>query len=87
MTRQNPHGGYLLKKKMKAVKSLEKRYEREGFRQDGDPGNRGCHIFKLGEAVKMPAGKIVLEFSLDRLLTPVSGKRNRVFWRNMYFCG
>ncbi len=44
-------------------------------------------FFKLGEKVKMPAGKTVLEYSLDRLLTPSSGKRNRVFWRNMYFCG
>ena len=29
VSRQDPHGGYLLKKKMKAVKSLEHRYERE----------------------------------------------------------
>ena len=73
MTRQNPHGGYLLKKKMKAVKSLEKRYEREALDRTEIPETEDAIFFKLGEAVKMPAGKTVLEFSLDRLLTPVSG--------------
>ena len=74
MTRQNPHGGYLLKKKMKAVKSLEKRYEREALDRTEIPETEDAIFFKLGEAVKMPAGKTVLEFSLDRLLTPVSGE-------------
>ena len=29
VSRQDPHSGYLLKKKMRAVKSMEKRFERE----------------------------------------------------------
>lgn len=75
ISRQNPHGGYLLKKKMKAVKSLEKRYERETLDKTETPETEDAIFFKLGEKVKMPAGKTVLEFSLDRLLTPSSGEQ------------
>lgn len=69
-SRQDPHTGYLLKKKMKAVKSLEKRYEREAQNMTEVPETEEAIFFKIGEKVKMPAGKTVLEFSLDRLLTP-----------------
>lgn len=70
ISRQNPHGGYLLKKKMKAVKSLEKRYEREAQDMTQCPETEDAIFFKIGENVRMPAGKTVLEFSLDRLMTP-----------------
>lgn len=70
ISRQNPHGGYLLKKKMKAVKSLEKRYEREAQDMTRRPETEDAIFFKIGENVRMPAGKTVLEFSLDRLMTP-----------------
>ena len=56
ISRQNPHGGYLLKKKMKAVKSLEKRYEREALDKTEIPETEDAIFFKLGEKVKMPAG-------------------------------
>ncbi|WP_270810613.1 ATP-binding cassette domain-containing protein [Hungatella effluvii] len=72
ITRQNPHGGYLLKKKMRAVKSLEKRYEREALDRTEIPETEDAIFFKVGEKVKMPAGKTVLEFSLDRLYAPSS---------------
>lgn len=70
VSRQNPHAGYLLKKKMRAVKSLEKRYEREAADRTERPETEEAIFFKLGEHVKMPAGKTVLEFSLDRLEAP-----------------
>lgn len=37
ISRQDPHGGYLLKKKMQAVKALEHRYEREQARRTSMP--------------------------------------------------
>lgn len=70
ISRQDPHGGYLLKKKMKAVKSLEGRYEREASEMTERPDTEEAIYFKLGENVSMPVGKTVLEFSLDRLYAP-----------------
>lgn len=77
VSRQNPHGGFLLKKKMKAVKSLERRYEREAQDMTQRPETEDAIFFKIGENVHMPAGKTVLEFSLDRLTTPGTGAQNR----------
>lgn len=62
--------GRLLKKKMKAVKSMEKRFEREDENMTQRPEWEEAIFFKIGENVKMPAGKTVLEFSLDRLMRP-----------------
>lgn len=70
ISRQDPHGGYLLKKKMKAVKAMERRYEREAQDMTQRPETEDAIFFKIGENVHMPAGKTVLEFSLDRLMTP-----------------
>ena len=70
VSRQDPHGGQLLKKKMKAVKSLERRYEREAEEMTEIPETEDAIFFKIGENVKMPAGKTVLEYSLDELWTP-----------------
>ena len=82
VSRQDPHGGYLLKKKMKAVKSLEHRYERERGEMTEMPETEEAIFFKLGDGVKMPAGKTVLEFSLDRLQAP--GEEGRILARNIF---
>lgn len=87
ISRQDPHGGYLLKKKMKAVKSLEKRYEREHRNMTQRPETEDAIFFKLGEHVRMPAGKTVLEFSLKRLETPYlseSGEEPRLLAQNIF---
>lgn len=85
ISRQNPHGGYLLKKKMKAVKSLEKRYEREAQTITQRPETEDAIFFKIGERVHMPAGKTVLEFSLDRLMTPESSAEEpRLLAQNIF---
>lgn len=86
MTRQNPHGGYLLKKKMRAVKSMEKRYEREAADRTERPETEEAIFFKLGERIKMPAGKTVLEFTLDRLEAPVTlaGEAPRLLAENIF---
>lgn len=86
ITRQNPHGGYLLKKKMRAVKSMEKRYERESECRTERPESEDAIFFKLGETIKMPAGKTVLEFSLDRLDIPIvsTGQEPRLLAENIF---
>lgn len=61
----------MIKKKMKAVKSMEHRFEREDADMTQRPEEESAIFFKLGEkGDKIPAGKTVLEFSLDELRTP-----------------
>ncbi|MBR6638259.1 MAG: ABC-F family ATP-binding cassette domain-containing protein, partial [Lachnospiraceae bacterium] len=63
--------GRLLKKKMKAVKSMEKRFEREDENMTEMPEEDSAIFFKLCDKnVAIPAGKRVLEYSLDKLYTP-----------------
>lgn len=70
VSRQDPHSGQLLKKKMKAVKSMEKRYEREQEAMTGMPESEDAIFFKIGGDIRIPAGKTVAEYSLERLCTP-----------------
>ena len=63
--------GRLLKKKMKAVKSLEKRFEREDEKMTGMPEQEEAIFFKLGDKNSaVPAGKTVIKYSLKTLYTP-----------------
>ena len=63
--------GRLLKKKMKAVKSMETRFEREDEDMTEMPEEESAIFFKLGDkSAAIPAGKRVLEYSLDKLYTP-----------------
>ena len=71
ISRQDPHGGQLLKKKMHAVKSMEHRFEREDENMTQMPDQEEAIFFKLGSRdAQIPSGKTVLEYSLDRLYTP-----------------
>ena len=67
ITRQNPSGGRLLKKKMKAVKSMEKRFDREAENMTQMPEEEKAIFFKFGQNIRMPARKVILEYHLDRL--------------------
>ena len=70
ISRQDPHGGQLLKKKMHAVKALEHRYERENENMTQMPEQENAIFFKLGDkSAAIPAGKTVVEYSLDQLVT------------------
>ncbi len=63
--------GQMLKKKMKAVKSMEKRFEREDENMTEMPETEEAIFFKLGDKEsKVPAGKTVIEYTLDELRTP-----------------
>lgn len=58
ITRQDPAAGRLLKKKMHAVKSMEKRFQREDEKMTEMPEIEKAIYFKLGDKKSgIPAGK------------------------------
>ena len=67
ISRQDPHGGRLLKKKMKAVKSLEKRYEREKEDQTQRPNVEYAIDAAFEGDNTVPIGKTVLDLFLPEL--------------------
>lgn len=67
ITRQDPHGGKMLKKKMHAVKSMEKRFDKEYENMTEIPETEDAIFIKFGETISMPNGKRVLEFAREEL--------------------
>lgn len=67
ISRADPSGGRLLKKKMKAVKSLEKRFEREKEDQTQRPNIEYAIDAAFEGDNTVPNGKTVLDFSLPEL--------------------
>lgn len=81
---QNPAAGRLLKKKMHAVKSMEKRFQREDEKITKIPEMEEAIYFKLGDKKSgIPAGKIVIEYALDKLWTPDD---SRVLAQDIFLC-
>lgn len=70
VSRQDPHGGQLLKKKMKAVKALEHRFEREKSDMTERPETEEAIFIKFKDNISIPNGKTVLDFSLKELVIP-----------------
>ncbi len=67
--------GKNLKDKMHAVKAMGKRFEKEDENMTEMPEQEEAIFFKLGaENARMPAGKTVIEYSLDELRTPDDSK-------------
>lgn len=67
ISRRDPHGGRLLKKKMKAVKSLEHRFEREDRQMTERPNTEWAIDASWLEGISVPAGKKVLDLDLPEL--------------------
>ena len=67
LSRQDPHGGRLLKKKMKAVLSTGSRLERqrEDFLDFSE--EEEAILTRFDPEITLPSGKVVLDVSLDRL--------------------
>ena len=74
ISQSDPHGGRLLKKKMKAVKSMEHRFQREDEAMTEMPYAEEAINFRLGSAQSViPNGKTVLEFGPDDIEIPDCG--------------
>ncbi len=67
ITRQNPGGARLLKKKMHAVLSMGRRFEREKENFLDFPQEEEAILAKFDPSIHLPAGKTVFDFSLDVL--------------------
>lgn len=79
ISRQDPSGGRLLKKKMKAVKSMERRYEREHNEMTEVPEDESAISIRFERQRVMPAGKTVLDYKLSKLKDPTG----RILARNI----
>ncbi|MBR3735940.1 MAG: ABC-F family ATP-binding cassette domain-containing protein, partial [Lachnospiraceae bacterium] len=67
---ERDHIGQLLKKKMKNVKAMEKRFEREDAEMTEMPEQEEAIFFKLGDKNSaIPAGKWVIEYESPALYT------------------
>ncbi len=64
---ERDHVGQLLKKKMKSVKSMEHRFDRERKDMTELPDTEDAILISFDEAAGVPSGKTVLDVSLDRL--------------------
>lgn len=62
ITRQNPSGGRLLKKKMHSVKSMGKRFEREKEEFLDFPQEEEAILAKFDKTIHLPSGKKCLIF-------------------------
>ncbi len=67
ISRQDPGGGRLLKKKMKSVLAQEKRFERERERQTQLPDTEEAIFLAFSEDTALPSGKLVLDYAEDQL--------------------
>ena len=67
ISRADPSGGRLLKKKMASVKAMEKRYERERGEMTELPEYEEAIALRFDGAAVVPAGRTVLDWSLPEL--------------------
>lgn len=67
VSRQNPHSGKMLKRKMKTVKSMGGRFEREAEGMTELPEAEEAIMIAFPKDTQVPVGKTVLNFSLDTL--------------------
>ena len=67
ISRGDPSGARLLKKKMHTVLSMGKRFEREKESFLDFPEEETAILARFDETIRLPKGKTVLDFSCDRL--------------------
>ena len=64
VSRQDPHGGRLLKKKMHAVKSMGRRFDREYEEMTGFPDSEEAIMPRWAESVRIPNGKRIVDLTV-----------------------
>lgn len=67
ISRQDPHGGYLLKKKMKSLKAQERRFDREEQQFIAIPESEEAIITRFDPKVRVANGQVVMDYQCDRL--------------------
>ena len=67
ISRQNPGAARLLKKKMHAVKSMERRFERQAEDMTQRPDTEEAIFFRFAQGESIPAGKWVIDYELPEL--------------------
>ena len=67
ISRGDPHGGRLLKKKMHSVKSMGRRFEKEKENLTQMPESEDAIFLRFGEEAKVPSGKRVLSLEIPYL--------------------
>lgn len=67
ITRQDPHGGALLKKKMHSVKAMGRRFEKEKENLTQMPESEDAIFIRFGEKANVPAGKTVASVEIPEL--------------------
>lgn len=72
ISRQDPHGGRLLKKKMHAIESMDRRFQQEKERLTQMPEMEEAIFLQFPQDIRLPSGKRVLDLALPRL--EVGGK-------------
>ncbi len=74
ITRQDAHGGQLLKKKMKAVTSMGKRFDKQRSEMTDIPEQEEAILVFFPKESAVPKGKQILDYNLPLLETPDGGK-------------
>jgi ATPase subunit of ABC transporter with duplicated ATPase domains len=67
ISRQDPHGGQLLKKKMHAVKAQEKRFQKNFENMTEIPDTEDAILLKFKPEIRIPNGKILLDYKKEAL--------------------
>lgn len=78
ISRQDPHGGALLKKTMHRVKAYEARFEKQYENMTEIPETEDAIFIKFGEDTSILSGKIVLDYHLPELRVEESLRIDRL---------
>jgi len=75
ISRGDPAGGRLLKKKMASVKAMERRYAREHAEMTADPESEDAILIRQHGAARVPPNKTVLDLRVPELRCPGGDRR------------
>ena len=67
ISRQDPHHGQLLKKKMHSLKSTGKRLEKKGEQLTEVPDIEEAIMIRFDSTIKIPQGKKIIDLTIERL--------------------
>lgn len=70
VSRQDPHSGQLLKKKMKSVKAMGRRFEKEDESMTAMPEEENAILLQFDEGINIRSEKHILDLQLPELRTP-----------------